>query len=392
MISPDDKQDNFNPNDFSGDDFDDLSLFAGIQSEAEEARQEQQDRENRAPVSYLDEGSYWIRLYPEIRLEEDGKSRRMHVVRKFWSYTGLAKGVRRLPAPRGEADLVRPEVMRLKDANYGESWKFMASEEGLIKVNIYRSSLPKDHKYIKLNTPMFLILRRKQTNALNEFLAELSPENLRTVLNPRNTAPLIKVSYTKGSGGSASFGFDLEQKELPPLPETFPSMFDVIINDETPLATDEELAKIRKSVSAVLAMQSNLINPDADSGAAPATTTSTERRSAAAAAVQEALKGQREGSAPDTASAGEPGAKESESEPEPAAKPAEPEPVVEKEKPKPAEKAKPAAKAATPAPAADEPKCPSTDENLEFGRHQASHLDCITCPYETECAKASALP
>ena len=388
-MSPDKSTDNVvDPNDFDGADFDDLSLFAGVQTEAEEARQEQADRENRAPVSYIDEGSYWLRLYPEIRLEEDGKSRRMHVVRKFWSYTGLAKGVRRLPAPRGDTDLVRPEVQRLVDAKYDQAWKFKAKEEGLIKVNIYRSSLPKDHKYIKLNTPMFLVLRRKQINALNEFLAELSPESLRTVLNPRNTAPLIKMSYTAGSGGSSSFGFDLEQKDLPGLPEGFPSLFEVLINDETPLATDEEIVKIRKSVSLALAMSSNIVNPSDDSGAPPPSTTSTEKKDAARAAVAEALKGQ-QGSGPDETASGEETGKEPAPEPEPAAK-AEPEPVVEKTKPKPAEKK------ADPKPEAvekkDEPTCPSSDKDLEFGRHQPDHLDCITCPYEVECNKASALP
>ena len=344
----------YNPNEFNDADFEDLSLFAGIQSEAEEARQEQADRENRAPIMTLDAGSYWLRIYPEIRLEEDG-SRRMHVMRKFWSYSGLVKGLRRLPAPRGEADRIRPEVQRLVDANYGEAWKFKAKEEGLIKVHIYRSTLPKDHKYVKIGAPMFLILRRKQINALNDFLAELSPENLRSILNPRAPAPMIKLSYTAGAGGSSSFGFDINNAELPPLPENFPSLFDVLITDDTPLPTDEEIAKVRKAVSVALAMSSNIVNPEDDSGAAPVSATAAERRAAARDAAQAALREQAGKGEPNLGTTAQ------------------------------------AAPAAAPVPAESgpepEPECPSQEKH--FGEHDPEHFDCITCPHEDVCAKAT---
>jgi hypothetical protein len=343
--TPENTQD---PNDFSN--FDDLALFSGIQSEAETARQEQQERENRVPLSYTDEGSYWLRIYPEIRAEEDG-SRRMHVMRKFWSYTGLCKGVRRLPAPAGDDDRVRPEVQRLKDAKYAEAWKFQAKEEGLIKVNIFRSSLPKDHKYIKINTPMVLVLRRKQINALNEFLADLSPENLRQILDPRNEAPLIKMSFTAGAGGSSSFGFDLTKAALPPLPENFPSIFDILLNKDTPLATDEELHKIRKAVSTILAMSSNIVNPESDSGSTPPSTTAADKKAAAQAAVKALLN--EGGDAPSEPAKDEPKDKKKEANPE--------------------------------------PTCPSSDPNLSFGHHNPEHVDCITCPYEAECSKASQI-
>ena len=348
-----------NPNDFG--DFDDISLFSGLQQDQEEYRDQQQDRENRAPVSYLDEGSYWLRLYPEIRAEEDG-SRRLHVVRRFWSYTGLAKGVRRLPAPKDPNDPVRQEVMRLKDANYPEAWKFMASEEGLIKAQIYRSTLPKDHKYIKLNTPMFIVLRRKQLTALSTFLADLSPEQLQRILDPRKPGTIIKASYTKGAGGSASFGFDLDEAELMPLPAEFPSLFEALINDKTEPANDEELSKIRKSISAVLAMRSNIVNPEDDSGAPPVSRREEERKSEAKSAVQEALKSS---SSPKT-----------DSQPKS-------QPIVEKQEE--TKKAEPAA--------ADTAghECPgqAEDPELAFGKHNGQHEACILCPFEAECQSAS---
>jgi hypothetical protein len=352
-----------NPNEFNDADFEDLALFAGVVSEeeanrAENARREE-ERANRAPVTYLDPGSYWLRLYPEFRTEEDG-GRKVHVLRRFWSYTGLAKGVRRLPAPRDPNDPVRKEVLRLKDAKYDQAWKFQASEEGLIKACIFKSTLPKDHKYVKMNTPLFIVLRRRQTEALSTFLAELSPENLRKILDPRGSAPMIKVTYTAGAGGSASFGFDLAEAELPPLPSEFPSIFKVLIEEGvTKPADDEELLKIRKNISAILASQSNVINPSDESGAPP-TRTATERQSEARGAVAGIL-GEGKGKGGDKPATGA----------------------------KPAPAASAAAAAAGGAAAEPDPVCPSNDAALAFGRHNGDHPDCITCPFEDRCAAAS---
>lgn len=372
-----DKQD-YSPNQFNDDDLDNLALFSGVVQGAADDRDEQArrdaERESRAPVAYIDEGSYWLRLYPEIRPEADG-TRKMHIVRKFWSYTGLAKGVRRLPAPRDPECPVRKEVQRLKDAKYGDAWKFQASEEGLIKACVYKSSLPKDHKYFgaeKLNKPTYLVLRKKQLTALNEFLADLSPEDLRKILNPRGSAPMIKMTFSKGASGSASFGFDIHEAVLPDLPAEFPSIFKVLIDeDKMEPATDEELMKIRKSISGILAANSNVINPDDESGAPP-TQSETQRQQAAKAGVADILgKGKDKG----VVGAGSPPpAKEEKPAEQPAATPA------------------PAAAAPSESKAEPDPVCPSTDAALEFGAHNPDHMDCITCPFEDKCAKASALP
>jgi len=244
-------------------DFENIELFSGVQQDAEQYRDQNSD-DDRAPTAYIDEGNYWVRLYPEMIINEAG-ARQLVVVRRFWSYQ-RAFGVRRLPAPKDGDCPIRQQVQRLKDANYDEAWKYTAKEEGLIKLYIYKMSL-KDHKYIKVKTPMFFILRRKQLTALADFLADLSPEDLRNIMNPRVAAPLIKFSFTKGSGGSSSFGFDLAREELPPLPEDFPSLYDVVMpeSDAKP-PTDEEIAKYKKGISALLAAGTNLLNPDEQEG------------------------------------------------------------------------------------------------------------------------------
>lgn len=358
-----------NPTD---EDFDDLALFAGVQGDAEEYRTAAAERDNRAPISYIDEGNYWLRFYPEVKIEADG-ARRLHVMRRFWSYTGLAKGVRRLPAPQDPSDPVRKEVMRLKDAKYPDAWKFMAKEEGLIKVCIFKSSLPKDHKYIKTETPMYLVLRRKQLTALSEFLADLSPDDLRRILNPRRAAPMIKMSFSKGSGGSSSFGFDIKEAELPALPEDFPSMFKVLIEEgkEEP-ANDEELMKIRKSISAILASTQNLINPEEgeESGAPPANRSEASKSASAKSAVADALR-EAKGAGSEAPAAGEAGGEAADTSTGTTQKVI----PIKEEKPD--------------APGDATPYCPSDDPNRKFGAHDATHVDCITCPIEDKCDAAT---
>lgn len=267
-------------------DLDDLSLFAGVQKEAEENRDRNSD-DNRAPLTYMEEGSYWIRMYPELILDEAG-NRKLVPMRRLWSY-GRNFGVRRLPAPKDENCPIRKEVQRLRDADYKEAFKYTASEEGVIKAVIFKASgAAEKSKYTKLNEPVFIVMRRKQMLALDQFLADMSPEDLRQVLDFRKKANVLKISFTKGSGGSASFGFDLMQKELPPLPDDFPSMYDVLVTDETPPPTDEEIIKYRKGVTALLAASNNVMDPTEDGGGNGAP--EGDRGDAARAAVAEAKR------------------------------------------------------------------------------------------------------
>lgn len=365
----------------SASDFDDLSMFSGVSEDAGEYRDEAKEFADRAPISYLDEGNYWLRFYPEVKIEADG-SRKMHVMRRFWSYTGLAKGVRRLPAPLGDCP-VRAEVTRLKEAKLDDAWKYQAKEEAVLKVYIERWSGPKDHKYIKTQKPMFVVLRRKQVTALAEFLADLKPEGLRKVLNYHASNPLIKLSYTKGSGGNASFGFDIEEITPPALEENFPSLFTVLL-DESKVATPDEVQKIRREVNRILSQGSKIFTPEGDEAKTAGPSSSSAKSDAAAEAVRMALA---QSAASPTPPPVAPEAKQAEANSAPTTSPTEPVAEPAKVIPiTPVAEVAAAVKAEAPnVSAGPVPVCPRGG-TAKFGEsHDDSNMDCIVCPHEPEC-------
>jgi hypothetical protein len=336
------------------DDFNDLSLFTGVQGAAEEYTEKAAESSgDRAPISYLDEGTYSLRIYPEV-IPDEGGTRRMHTVRPFWSYTGI-KGVRRLPAPKDENCPIRKEMKKLADADHlkDEAWKYRAKEEGLLKVMIFKMS-HKTHKYLKLNEPMFIVLKRPGLIAWNAFLADMDPADMKDVLNPRKVAQTINVKVTKKQGSvpaGVSFGFDVKKEELPPLPDGFPSMFNVLL-DEKKVATEDELKAVRSFVSRMLVTGSRVVNPGEDSDGGAPNRSSAERSQNAKSAVAEALK-----AAKGTA-----------------------------EPPPPQDTAAPGKPVQTPVTAAG--KCPSSDPTLGWGKQNGSAADCIVCEHESACSEA----
>ena len=280
-----------------------------------------------------------MRFYPEI-IEVDGR-KRLKVVRTVNNhyFKAIAKGRKRFVCEGANCRICK-EVKKLDQIKLKDAYKYARSEDGIIKVNIFRTDAKSD--YIKINEPMFLIVRYKVSEAIANWLAGMDPEDMKEVLNPSKKAMAIKLSYKGGSGGSASIGFDVKQYEMPVLPEGFSSLYDAYLKD-TDVASDEDLQNIKYIINELIARKMNVFNPDEVDEELGHQSTQQDLRDKAKSDVEGVL-----GASDDDVPWDEP------------------------------------------TDTSVKERCPSANEGLSFGKHpKEQSMHCIVCPIEDECLKAS---
>ena len=227
--------------------FEDPSLYSGLQEDAKQY-QEEHKQTGDYPLFYLDDGSYWCRIYPEL-VEKNGK-KRLQLVRIFYSHKGFYKMVtddkgklkkeyvRRLPCEGADCRICK-QVKRMDSAGMENAWQFARMEEGIVTMYIYRSTIGKSD-YVVEEQPGFAIVKRKFIAELQRFIAEFDATDMPLVFDPTILAPQLKIAWQGGSQGGASIGLDIKKGELPEIPPDYPKMSEVFI-DDTKYATDEEL-------------------------------------------------------------------------------------------------------------------------------------------------------
>lgn len=326
----------------------DLSIFEAFintaQEEALAARQEREEYEDRDPISYLDtkNRTYRLRFRPEYVLDpKTGKPVRIILQRTVQSHRGF-KGAGRMLCTGRDSCPVCHELERLREVKYDKLWELATRTEAIAPGYIYSATTPKDYKHLKLQTPTFIVMRKKASVSLQEFIADLSPADAHRALTPGVAAPMIKLFLSPGSDGTASWGFDLTEAELPPFPDDFKSVNDVYITEKN-LPTDADLKAVRKHVNSILMSlgSGEMLDPEGgDSGETQGESESAARRANARAAASNAL-----------------------------------------------------GKPIKPVPAAST-ACPGAAEGLEFGKNPQAlnneiNATCLACPREEECILAS---
>lgn len=304
----------------------DLSLFEELKADAEKFVEDHKYTSDyaNAPLFFLDDGNYWLRFYPQI-IEKDGKKRLLIVRTVFLHNFKSVSDIGKRFMCEGPNCRICKETKRLSDAKLKDAYRFTRNEDGIALVNIYRTDAKSD--YIKSNEPGFMVFRRKVAIAINNWIAGLDADDLKRVLDPNRKAMIVKLSYTGGTGGGASIGFDIKEAELPPLDSEFPSIFDSYVR-ESDIASDEEIQKIKSFVNESLARKLNIFNPDDVEEALPSPKVSRS------ASVDKVLK----------------------------------ESVNNPENP-----------------------CPSSSEGLVFGQHPTEqNINCIVCPIEKKCIEFTA--
>jgi len=358
--------------------YDDLSLFENFAGQVQKDFEDSQNEGfEKQPITYpviSGKTTTWkFRFHPLIKTDPDTGNPKLVLTRSVWNHGSFEtvtmkdgkeqkSRTRRLPCG-GKDCPICAETRKLKDAKHSEAWKYGAKREAIAPVYIYESTAPKDYKYQILNEYGFMQLRNKAIDSLNAFLSNLSPEEMKQVLNPKVKAPRIMFTVSGGSEGSASWGFDIKQTELAPLPDDFPDI-DKMYCDETEKVTEEELSIVRKTVNKLLAeMAGQLVEPEDGDTPNPGANPNAKTNEAAKSAVADALKkgGDQPGGAPAGTATEAAGSTPNQNS----------------------------------APAAAQPvsfDCPGTGEGLTFGNHPATlgkdiSISCLSCPLENDCEK-----
>lgn len=311
---------------------DELDLFSDLINDAREYKEKKDESKSggdshKFPLAFLEDGSYFMRFLPEIT-ESEGK-KKLKLIRTVFSHKIPKVGRFKC---MGDDCVMCKEANRLYSAKVGTAYEFGYREEGILKAIIYRTNVVvKSDSYLKVETPIALIIKPKVIYAINQFLSEVSREDVRDLLNPEGEQLLIRIDFKGGKDGHCSVGPDLRRVAInQDLLKDLPSLDDIYIIDKR-VPDDKQIMEIRKAVSAKLLAHSGNLN----------VTDPTVQETSQTPA--ELLSGNTSKS---------------------------PTEIVNN-------------------PPSDT-TCPSADKELAFGKHPAEmHPDCLLCPNDSKCSEAT---
>jgi hypothetical protein len=374
--------------DFSA--FDD-SLFDGIVQEATNYVDAAGGTNDFNSLFYLDEGKIELRLYPEVYTDAEGK-KKLRIVRVI--RTHQIPGVGRI-ACNGEGCRFCAETKKLYQIKYKEAYKTAAKDEGIVVGYAYSTTM--DTKYVKLETPSYIVMRRKPLIALQQWLSGLDRDDLRAVFNPNKASASIDITITKGDNSNASIGLSPKQRELPPLPDTFEEggLGKVYYDESDPkFGTEEDLMKYKKYVAEIVANKTNLISPESGGGSRssepePSRPSAAKSNANSAGRVADILgegKSDEPASSAPASNADDGPAEEGAVTVERQTAQRKPSAEAKKEE-KQAESKKTIEIKKESTSVKDRYECPgkSTVPELDFGKYNPDETECVICPLETKC-------
>jgi hypothetical protein len=228
--------------------------FARINEDAEQYRKEYKERgfQVGVPVCFLGDGNYIFRLYPDR--DAKGFAR---VIKKAWIHTGITveeKKLRFWSDERVNKLFAEAEEAGLEKIFGKPIYQFKSREQGYIMAHMYECP---ETEYTKPGNTYATVVNRRQMFAIQDFIAELHPDDKRAILDPNNPAPGIKLQNTKGSGkANVSCGIAGMQKlTLPALefkdddgnPIEYNGLDQVYITENDKIS-DEDFFKLRNMV------------------------------------------------------------------------------------------------------------------------------------------------
>jgi hypothetical protein len=230
--------------------------IARISEEAEAYRREYKERgmfKAGVPICFLGDGVYVFRIYPDR--DQKGFVR---LIKRAWIHQRIPlEGDRKLRFWKDErVDRLFAEA---EEAGLEKIWgrliyQLKSREQGYMMAHFFESS---DKEYTKAGQSYGAILDRRQMFAIQDFIAQLHPEDKRQMLNPNEPAPGIRLSITRGSGkANVSCGMAGMQKlELPDLEfkdddgsvVEYTGLDNIYITERDHI-TDEDFFKLRNNV------------------------------------------------------------------------------------------------------------------------------------------------
>lgn len=247
--------------------YDDESLFEGMRDEAKAYTEKVGGDRPTTPLMFLDEGTYTMRIWPDLHVSAETGKKRLRAARVI-NMHNLGKDMGGRVPCEGEHCRICKEVKKLEDAKYGKAWQFKNREEGVITGYIFKTNA-EESKYLRVKEASYIVLSPRVFISFQTFIAGLDRDDLRQVMNPEVEAKGLKLTFTGGNKGSASWGFDLRDYELPELPRDFEEypLSRVYYDEGEPSKSyigDDDLASFRKFVARLLAERGTAFDPGED--------------------------------------------------------------------------------------------------------------------------------
>ena len=242
--------------------------------------QEHQEIEKRVgvPITWIGDGVIRIRPYPEI------SNGRLLTMETIWAYT--YKGIGKFAYAEGTP--LEEEYVRARSQMSEDPWELKSRELGKLRCAVIEMDNPSD--YTPMNTPLVLCGGHPFIKEWRRFVSNLQPQTLMQIFDAEEVAPLIEISYKRGTKGTMTLcemKISNKQAPAPELPAEFPSVTTCYVTRESQPST-EQLRKIKAYVSKQILGSVRVVNPSTPSTASPVAPPTTVSSDAVAAAFGEA--------------------------------------------------------------------------------------------------------
>lgn len=211
------------------------------------------------PICFLGDGNYIFRIYPDR--DPNGFAR---IIKRAFIHNRKTP-VEGLYLRCWEDDRINKLFKEAEEAGLEKIWgnflyMYRSQERGYMMSHLFEA--PPDNDYAKPKNSYAIILDRRQIFAIQDFIAELHPDDKRALLDPNNAAPGIKLSITRGSGkANVSCGIaGMQRLTLPVLdfkdedgaPIEYTGLDQVYITENDRIS-DENFFKLKKAVGEEIA-------------------------------------------------------------------------------------------------------------------------------------------
>ena len=168
------------------------------------------------PICFLSEGTYVFRIYPDR--DSKGFAR---IIKSAWIHNKIPLGGERFIRcwQDSRIDKLFDEAKECgMEKIFGKFvYQYKSREQGYMMAHYFEST---DTEYTKAGETYGTVLDKRTIFAIQDFMASLSPEDKRQMIDPNNKAPGIKLSITRaGNKSNVNCGIaSISQKlELPPI-------------------------------------------------------------------------------------------------------------------------------------------------------------------------------
>jgi hypothetical protein len=208
------------------------------------------------PVCFLGDGTYIFRIYPD----RDAKGW-PRIIKRAWIHGRIPVDEKRSIRFWAD-DRVDKLLEEAAETGLEKLWgkflyQYRSREQGYMMAHFYE--VPAGQEYTKKGESYATVLDRRATYAIQNFIAELHPNDKKQLLDPNLDAPGLRLQITKaGSKSNVSCGIaGMTKLSLPPLEfkdddgkEIEYKGLDYVYIKETDKVSDEDFFKIRQNISA----------------------------------------------------------------------------------------------------------------------------------------------